>query len=107
MPSRSNLENIVSQERSLHQRSAQSFDGEFVAKVFKYYRSLQNPYKSKSFPLKLVSGKALYNSYKELFDTFAYIKTFLRKYKIEKSKAEKANIQVVHQVSQEHCFTVC
>ena len=71
MPSQSNLENIVSQERSLHQRSAQSFDGEFVAKVFKYYRSLQNPYKSKSFPLKLVSGKALYNSYKELFDKFA------------------------------------
>ena len=71
MPSPSNLENTISQERSLHQRNAQSFDGEFAAKVFKYYRSLQNPYKSKSFPLKLVSGKALYNSHKVLFDKFA------------------------------------
>lgn len=73
MLSQPNLENTISQERSLHQRGAQSFDGEFVAKVFKYYRSLQNPYKSKLFPLKLVSGKALYNSHRELFDRFASI----------------------------------
>ena len=73
MLSQSILENTISQEKSLHQRNAQSFDGEFIAKVFKYYRSLQNPYKSKSFPMKLVSGKALYDKHKQLFDKFAEI----------------------------------
>ena len=72
MHSQSTLENIDMQEKG-HQKDAQSFDGEFVAKVFKYYRSLQNPYKSKFFPMKLVSGKALYNEHKQLFDRFAEI----------------------------------
>ena len=58
-------------EENLCQRSAQSFDGEHIAKVFKYYRRLQNPYKSKTIPLKLVSGKALYQANKEMFDKFA------------------------------------
>lgn len=58
-------------EESSQQNDALYFDGEYVAKVFKYYRSLQNPYKSKTFPLKLVSGKALYSKHKYLFDAFA------------------------------------
>ncbi len=45
--------------------------GEQVAQLFRYYRSLQNPYKSKSTPLKLVSGKSLYLKHTSMFDTFA------------------------------------
>ena len=54
-----------------HQNGALSFDGEYVAKVFKYYRRLQNPHVSSTLPLKLVSGKALYRANKEAFDKFA------------------------------------
>lgn len=46
-------------------------NGEYVAKVFKFYRRLQNPYVSHDLPVKLVSGKAIYNEHKEAFDKFA------------------------------------
>ena len=60
-------------EERLQRKDAQYFNGEHVAKIFKYYRRLQNPYKSKSIPLKLVSGKKLYLENKDLFDRFASI----------------------------------
>ena len=47
------------------------YDGEYVAKIFKWYRRQQNPYVKKELPLKLVSGKALYKSHKSSFDKFA------------------------------------
>lgn len=46
-------------------------DGEYVAKIFKYYRGWQNPYRTTIIPLKLVSGKTIYKKHKELFDAFA------------------------------------
>ena len=46
-------------------------DGEQAAKVFKYYRGWQNPYKTTITPLKLVSGKKLYKEHKEELDRFA------------------------------------
>ena len=39
-------------------------DGEQAAKIFKYYRGWQNPYKTTITPLKLVSGKKLYKEHK-------------------------------------------
>lgn len=56
-----------------HQKDHQSSNGEFVAKVFKYYRRLQNPHVNGSLPMKLVSGKALYKKHKEAFDKFAML----------------------------------
>lgn len=72
MQEQSNLDHTASRRtgRSL-QNDALSFDGEHVAKIFKYYRRLQNPYVSQTLPLKLVSGKALYKAHKEEFDRFA------------------------------------
>ena len=46
-------------------------DGEQAAKIFKYYRGWQNPYKTTITPLKLVSGKKLYKEHKEDLDRFA------------------------------------
>lgn len=46
-------------------------DGEKAAKIFKYYRGWQNPYKTTITPLKLVSGKRLYKEHKEDLDRFA------------------------------------
>lgn len=71
MHSQLDLANTVLLDQKHHQRNVQSFDGEYVAKVFRYYRYLQNPYKSKTVPLKLISGKSLYNKHKDLFDSFA------------------------------------
>ena len=65
-------ENTVSQNLG-HQRNAQSFDGEYVAQLVRYYRRLQNPYVSHDIPLKLVSGKSLYAKHKKLFDNFAVL----------------------------------
>lgn len=44
---------------------------EHIAQLFKYYWRLQNPYVSQTLPLKLVSGKKLYITHKDLFDKFA------------------------------------
>ena len=72
MCSQLDLENTTSQ-RKLLQRSAPFFDGLHVAQLFKYYRRLQNPYKSKDIPLKLVSGASLYRLHKDIFDEFAKV----------------------------------
>lgn len=55
------------------QSAALSSDGEHVAQIFSYYRRLQNPYKSKTCPMALVSGKPLYKRHKAMFDKFASI----------------------------------
>lgn len=55
------------------QSAALSSDGEHVAQIFTYYRRLQNPYKSKSCPMALVSGKPLYKRHRAVFDKFASI----------------------------------
>lgn len=47
------------------------FDGELAAKIFKYYRAWQNPYRSTIPPFKLVSGKTLYKQHKDTLDAFA------------------------------------
>lgn len=73
MQSHLDLETTASQETRSRQEDAQSFDGEHIAQIFRYYRRLQNPYKSKTIPMKLVSGKSLYNKHKALFDAFAKI----------------------------------
>lgn len=46
-------------------------DGEVVAKIFKYYRGWQNPFKKTVTPFKLVSGKKIYKQHKDAFDAFA------------------------------------
>ena len=46
-------------------------DGEYAAKIFKWWRSWQNPYRMSPIPFKLVSGKKLYKEHKEAFDIFA------------------------------------
>ncbi len=71
MQSQSTLESTHIEASAKHQENAQSSDGEKVAQLFKYYRYIQNPYKSKTIPLKLVSGKALYSANKTMFDAFA------------------------------------
>lgn len=45
--------------------------GLHVAKLFIYYRMLQNPHRINPVPLKLISGKTIYKKYKKLFDEFA------------------------------------
>ena len=76
MQNQSNFHNIVFQEekekRKL-QEDIQPFDGEYIAKIFKFYRRQQNPYVSHTLPLKLVSGKTLYKKHKAAFDKFAEI----------------------------------
>ncbi|MBP5785450.1 MAG: hypothetical protein J6W16_07715 [Methanobrevibacter sp.] len=57
-------------KRSFHE-DVHCSDGEHVAKIFKFYRRQQNPYVSHDLPVKLVSGKKLYEEHKELFDRFA------------------------------------
>ena len=63
--------------RKLHSRDQEDndeqaiSDGEMAAKIFKYYRGWQNPYKTTITPLKLVSGKKLYKEHKEDLDKFA------------------------------------
>ena len=77
MQSQSNLHSIVPQEgrcaEDVHQKDFIQYDGEYVAKVFKYYRRLQNPYVSHAVPIKLISGKSLYNKHKKAFDCFAQL----------------------------------
>ena len=70
MHSQSDLENIALKSMT-QQNDAQYYDGEHVAQIFKYYRRMQNPYVSHSIPLKLISGKSLYNRHRKLFDDFA------------------------------------
>ena len=72
MLSNLDLENTVTQNQKVQQRNAQSFDGEYVAKLFKYYRRQQNPYVAKDLPIKLIKCKSFYNANKEIFDNFAY-----------------------------------
>lgn len=71
MHSQLGLESTALQRRKALQRSAQSFDGEHIAKLFKYYRRQQNPYVSKDLPLALIKCKSFYESNKDLFDNFA------------------------------------
>ena len=73
MHSHSDLENTSQHLSASAQNDAPSFDGEHVAQLFSYYRRLQNPYKSKTCPLALVSGKPLYKRHKAMFDKFASI----------------------------------
>lgn len=73
MQSQLSAETINTSQRSGSQSDVRSFDGEYVAKVFKYYRKLQNPRVNRAFPIKLVSGKALYKKHKALFDNFAKV----------------------------------
>ena len=75
MQNQSNFHNIISQEEEKRklQENIDQFDGEYVAKIFKFYRRQQNPYVSHTLPVKLVSGKTLYNKHKEAFDKFAEI----------------------------------
>lgn len=53
------------------QENIQSFDGEYVARLFKFYRMQQNPHLHHVPPLKLVPFKSLYNRHREAFDSFA------------------------------------
>lgn len=77
MQSRSSLHSIIfrknMQESQSQQENICQYDGEYIAKLFKFYRRLQNPYVSHDLPLKLVSGKSLYLKHKEAFDNFAKI----------------------------------
>lgn len=71
MQSHSNLETTLSCLSAADQSVVPYFDGEYIAKLFSFYRRQLNPYKSKNCPLALVSGKSLYNRHKQSFDAFA------------------------------------
>lgn len=58
-------------QNTTQEKSAPYYDGEYVAKLFRFYRRLQNPYVSHDVPMKLVSGKNLYAKHRDLFDSFA------------------------------------
>lgn len=73
MQSQLNAETTNTSRRNGSQSDVRSFDGEYIAKVFKYYRKLQNPRVNHTFPMKLVSGKVLYKKHKVLFDNFAKV----------------------------------
>ena len=67
---------IISRKEELKENlldDIQHFDGEYVAKIFKFYRRQQNPYVSHTLPVKLVSGKTLYKKHKKAFDKFVEI----------------------------------
>lgn len=57
------------------QENTQSFNGEYVARLFKFYRMQQNPYLHHAPPLKLTPYKSLYNAHKDAFDSFAKLAT--------------------------------
>ena len=74
MQNQSNLQHIDSKkdERKInHKENAHCFDGEYVAKIFKFYRRLQNPYVSHDLPVRMVPAKTLYKKHKKSFDNFA------------------------------------
>ena len=78
MQNQSNLHSIASREdqaKDNHQEEFCQYDGEYVAKIFKFYRRLQNPYVSHTLPIQCVPCKSLYNKHKNAFDRFAVIAT--------------------------------
>lgn len=50
-----------------------TIDGEFVAKYFKYFLQLKNPYVVYKLPVERVSSKSMYVKHKLAFDKFAKI----------------------------------
>ena len=55
------------------QKNVPYYNGECIAKIFKYYWHLQNPRIKQCPPLKLISGKVLYELHPTEFDKFAEI----------------------------------
>lgn len=64
-------QNLEKQSLAGDEQEKPSIDGLHVAKVFLYYRMMQNPHRVNPVPLKLISGKTLYKKHKQLFDEFA------------------------------------
>lgn len=70
----SSLQHTGSREegrRASHQGDVPCYNGEHIAKIFKFYRRLQNPYVSHDLPVKLVPARDFYREHKESFDKFA------------------------------------
>ena len=83
-------------------RISKHIDGEYVAKVFKYYRGLQNTYRTAIVPLKLVSGKKIYKLHKDAFDAFA---NRANKHKFDIDAYMK--YCVIHRGINESCIESC
>ena len=65
------LENVDGQKMSPKKEANLKIDGEYVARVFKFYRMKQNPYVVHGFSLKSVPFKTIYRKHKNQFDRFA------------------------------------